>query len=328
MNNAEMKKMAIKTAIFGVVSIAVMLQRSATKHIMITDAAETHVDRGNAEDSYNILIDRNVSENQSGKLIIPLAKTVSSDDIILEDKYIDHELKIYIESREEGFYLDNAVLTDLDILESAVCYAENDTGSVCLDFKFDGLYASASSLTENSTIEVSFAKPKDMYDNIVVVDCGSEDAHEDQSLLDVSLAVRSIAASDDDNTIKFYYTRLSDEEVDIEKRCALIRDSEADLVVELRFGGNGVSSFYNGDFFLRDFNNAEFANILEKNCAYKLGAVANGVFEDDGKDQILLCTKVPAARVEIGEELAGADNSKKIAEGVYEAILEAFEEKK
>ncbi|AOZ97245.1 N-acetylmuramoyl-L-alanine amidase [Butyrivibrio hungatei] len=328
MNNSEMKKMAIRTAVFGVVSIAVMLQRSATKHIMITDAAGTHVDRGNAEDSYNILIDRNVTDSQSGKLIIPLAKTVSSDDIILEDKYIDHELKIYIESREEGFYLDNAVLTDLDILESAVCYAENDTGSVCLDFKFDGLYANASSLTENSTIEVSFAKPKDMYENIVVVDCESEGAGNSRALLDMSLAVRGIATTDDDNNIKFYYTRLSDDEADIEKRCALIKDSGADFVVELKLGGKGVSSFYNGQYFLRDFNNAEFANILEKNCAYKLGASAEGVFEDDGSDQVLCCTKVPAARVEISKDYSGADDSKKIAEGVYQAILEAFEEKK
>ena len=99
-------------------------------------------------------------------------------------------------------------------------------------------------------------------------------------------------------------------------------------MVELKIGGNGVASFYNGEYFLRDFNNAEFANILEKNCVYKLGATAEGVFEDDGSDQVLSCTKVPAARVEIGKDYAGIDNSKKIAEGVYQAILEAFEEKK
>ena len=136
-----MKKVAIKASVFSVVAITLMLHRAATKHIMITDAAGSHIDRGNSENAYNILIDRNVSATDSGKLIIPLSKTVSSDDIILEDNYIDQELKIYIDSREEGFYLDNAVLSDLDILQSAVCYEENDTGSVCLNFRLNGFYA-------------------------------------------------------------------------------------------------------------------------------------------------------------------------------------------
>ena len=111
--------------------------------------------------------------DKENTLIIPLAKSVKSDNIVLEDGYADHELRIYIDSNEEGFYKDNPVVTDLRILESAKCINRNENGSVCLDFGLNGLYANESSLTESGTIEVKFYRPSDKYDRIVVVDCGS-----------------------------------------------------------------------------------------------------------------------------------------------------------
>ncbi len=335
-----MKKMAVKAAVFGLVSVTVMLQRAATKHIMITDAAGTDIDRGEDEDSYNILIDRNVTTAQEGKLIIPLSKSVSSDDIVLEDRYIDHELRIYIDSREEGFYFDNAVLTDLDILESAVCLTTNDSGSVCLDFKLDGFYASSSSLTENSTIEVVFARPSEMYDNIVVVDAAGDGSLESQTALDVALYLKDIAAKDGDNNTKFYFTKMSDTAVDIEKRCALVQECEPDLVVGIEAlssdnpSDNGVVTSYNDEYFLRGFNNAMFADYLEKNCSYSLGSEALGVVADDGTDEVLQVSKVPAARVSIGYItgstdsglLADSANEKKVAQGIYTAVQNALKE--
>ncbi len=340
MNNNEMKKMAIKAAVFGLVSITVMLQRAATKHIMITDAAGTDLDRGDSEDAYNILIDRNVGKTQQGKLIIPLSKSVSSDDIVLEDRYIDHELRIYIESREEGFYFDNAVLTDLDILESAVCLTTDDSGSVCLDFKLDGFYASSSSLTENSTIEVVFAKPSEMYDNIVLVDAMGEGSLESDTALDIALYLKDMASKDDESNTKFYFTKLSDSEVDIEKRCNLVKECEADLVVGIKaltsdnLLDNGVITYYNDEFFLRGFNNAMFADYLEKNCAYSMGSEALGVFADDGSDEVLQVSRVPAARVSVGYttgetdsvKLSDSDYEKKAAQGIYIAVQNALKE--
>ena len=144
MTNKEMKKVAIKASVFAIVSISLMLYRSATKHIMITDAAGVQLERGSSENAYTLLVDKNVPQGKSDVLIIPLPKSVSSDNIVLEDSYMDHQLRIYIDSREEGFYKDNAIVTDLDIIEDAVCVAQNDTGSVCLDFDLDNLYANES----------------------------------------------------------------------------------------------------------------------------------------------------------------------------------------
>ncbi|MBO6240849.1 MAG: hypothetical protein J6O61_08470 [Butyrivibrio sp.] len=328
MNNKQMKKVAIKAGIFGVLSITVMLQRAATKHILITDAAGTHIDRKSTADSYNILIDQNASKGQVGKLIIPLSKTVGSDDIVLEDRYIDHELKIYIDSREEGFYLENAIITDLNILKSAVCITENDSGSVCLDFVLNDLYASSSSLTENSTIEVEFAKPSEMYDYTVVFDPAGAGDYDSASAIDIALELKEIAAKDKENNLKIYFTGLGTEPASDERKSKLLKETAADLVIALNSrisdeqGSDIVSAYYNSQFFLRGMNNAEFADLTERSVATKIGAIASGVYEADEDDVLLKEATVPAARICV--EYDNSSDDKKIAEGLYDAIIQAL----
>lgn len=327
MNNEQMKKVAIKAGVFGIISLVVMFQRAATKHILITDAAGTHIDRATTVDSYNILIDRNVKKGQSGKLIIPLSKTVSSDDIVLEDRYIDHELRIYIDSREEGFYLDNAVVTDIDILRSAVCIAENDSGSVCLDFVLDGLYASSSSLTESSTIEVEFTKPSEMYDDIVVVDPCASEVYGVGDATDIARELKEISAKDEENNLKIYFTDLSGDAVTQERAAELVNETQADLFIALNamkkedMSGANIAAYYNSQFFLRSLNNAEFADMLERSTAEKLGAVALGIYEAKEGDMLLNTATIPAARIYIEYEYV--EDEKRAAEGIYEAILKA-----
>lgn len=329
MTNKEMKKVAIKASVFAIVSISLMLYRSATKHIMITDAAGVQLERGSSENAYTLLVDKNVPQDKRGVLIIPLPKSVSSDNIVLEDRYMDHQLRIYIDSREEGFYKDNSIVTDLDIIEDAVCVAQNDTGSVCLDFDLDNLYANESTLTESSTIEVRFFRPSEKYDRIVAVDT-------DAGFSEAALLLKNIASRDQSNDIKFYFTSQTDEDVSMDQRKALVKDCQADLLIGLSAddSGNdeGLTCYYNDRFFLRRLNNAQFADMVERNCAVASGAQAFGVMPAE-EDELLLSSSIPSARLKIGiaatgdgaQDPAGKTDMNKVAEGVYNAVLEAFE---
>ncbi|MBQ3796371.1 MAG: N-acetylmuramoyl-L-alanine amidase [Butyrivibrio sp.] len=353
MTNAEMKKALIAVSVFSFISITMMLQRAATKHIVIADAAGTTIDREveskTTLDSYNLRVDRNVGKGQEGKLIIPLSKSVGSDDIVLEDHYLDHELLIYIDGREEGFYLNNPIKTDLDLIESAVCETENDSGAVCLDFKLDGLYANESSLTESGTIEVRFFKPYDEYDKIVVVDpsCGGTDMGcvyggltEKGVALDVALELNAIAEKSEGNDIKFYYTRLSDKNVDDNSRQTLIDETKADMLIGISARlsetseENGVETTYNELYFRRDLSNAQFADIMEKNCVSKSGADALGMGPSSDEDVLIMESTIPSCRVIAGILDGEKDNrmlqdknyKSKLAAGIYQGIVEAFEE--
>ncbi len=352
MTNADMKKFLIKSSVFSVISIALILHRAATKHIMITDAAGANIDRGSSEAAYSLLVDRNVSDKQSGKLIIPLSRSVGSDDIVLEDKYMDHELLIYIDSREEGFYKDNAVKTDLDIIEGATCIAENDSGAVCLDFKLDGLYANHSSLTDSGNIEVEFFRPSEEYDRIVVVDPAVGDGDtgsglfaltESQVTQDVAVQLKAIAERDEENRIKFYYTRLGDSNrvVTTEDVLRLIDETGADMLVGIGTSNiedvfNGIQTTYNDSFFIRRLNNAELTNIIEKNCVAKSGGDALGMKVALADDEVLYSSVIPSCRVLVGNLNGNRDKDllsdsvykNKLAQGIYQGVLEAFEEMK
>ena len=347
MDNKQMKKMVIRASVFTVLSMAVMLHRSATKHIMITDAAGTQVDRGNATECFKLLVDDKVSPGKEGVLTIPLPKSVSSDDIVLEDRYMDRELLIYIDSTESGYYLDNAVVTDLKNIESAVCTCENNTGSVCLDFKMDGLYANESLMTDQGTIEVTFCKPKERYDRVVVIDPvggGSEtgdcsgDLKEKDIALSVAKQLKNMAEKDIGVRTKLYFTRLEDEAVDEEKRAEFAKEASADLYIRLGAGSStdskksGVMAEYNDSFFLRGLSNAEFADLLEKNCVSSMNCNAAGC--EITEDELLLGLRIPAAGINVGYlsniQDAGLMTDKayaqKAADGIYRGILEALKE--
>jgi N-acetylmuramoyl-L-alanine amidase len=349
MTNQEMKKVLVKASIFAVISISLMLYRSATKHIMITDAAGTVLDRGSEDDSYKLLVNDQVPKGKENTLIIPLPKSVSSDDILLEDRYVDHELCIHVDSRDEGFYLDNAVFTDLGIIESATCIKENDTGDVRLSFKLDGLYANESSLTDNSTIEVKFFKPSEKYDHIVVIDpvgggiesgVITDQLVEKNVTLDVATALKATTDREINDNTRYYYTRLGDYQVSPEKRAALIRDSEADLYIQISAEQqddnvlNGITTYYNDRFFLRGFNNGHFADIIERNVVSKTLTEANGVFPAPEGDDMLMASQIPSARICIGNlsgdldsgRLADPTYARKVSEGIYQAVLQSFEE--
>ncbi len=343
MTAEEKKRAAIEALVFALISLILIFHRSATKHIMITDAAGVTVDRESSDSSYSLLVDSDVPGGKDGTLIIPLSKSVSSDNITLEDGYVDHKLRIYIDSRESGFYMDNAVATDLKLVTDATCINLNDTGSVCLEFTLDGFHANESTLTDNNTIEVRFFDPSDRYDRIVVVDAAgttvteeapAETQHDDITL-ETALLLKEIADKDTANNIKIYFTGLSGEDIGLEQKKALVADSEADLFLELSEGTSkeGVSAYYNDGFFLRRLTNAGFADIMLQSCAQKAAISAEGVF-DDSEDDLLTGCRIPAARLDLGsaadyEDAAGhADRSrlKKLAEGIYDGIINSFEE--
>ena len=348
MTNEAMKKVLIKACIFSVVSMTLMLHRSATKHIMITDAADVSIDRELTDDSFNLLIDKNVSSKQKGKLIIPLPKSVGSDHIAIEDNYADHELLVYIDSREEDFYCDTAVKSDLDIIKSAVCLTEGGTGKVCLEFELDGLYANESKLTETGTLEVLFIKPCDEYDRIVLVDpigggadngITSEGISEKRVALDIARELKAIADKDENNNIRFYFTRLSDSYVEYTDRYNFVKDTGADLLIGIgayageNAGDFGIRTTYNDSYYIRALNNAQFADLIEKNCIEKSGANAIGMEPALMEDELLMDSTIPSCRVLLGDlnskEAAGylsdSTYTGKIAAGIYAGVLEAFD---
>ena len=338
MNNEDMKKVAIKASVLALISMALMLHRSATKHVMITDAAEVSTGGTSTSSEYELTMSTNMPDGKENCLIIPISKNISADDIVLEDRYTSHELRIYIDGSEDNYYKDNPIMTDVDIIESASCTEQTGSNKAFLNFELDGLYANESSLMESGAIEVRFFKPAEKYSHIVVVDpeygvTGKDITYE------TALLLKDMAESDSENDVKFYYTRGENELVDHELALTLVKETGADLFVQMEIAPsdgtmeNGMTAYYNDSFFNRRLTNAGFADIILRNCATKTGVEALGILPMEEGDIMLKESKVPSVRMITGyingagdiDRLSDKNFEKHVAEGIYSGVLEAFE---
>ena len=126
--------------------------------------------------------------------------------------------------------------------------------------------------------------------------------------------------------------------MDDEKRAEFAKEASADLYIRLGAGcstdskKSGVMAEYNDSFFLRGLSNAEFADLLEKNCVSSMNCNAGGC--EITEDELLLGLRIPAAGINVGYlsniQDAGLMTDKayaqKAADGIYRGILEALKE--
>ena len=338
MNNSELKKVAAKALVFTLISMGFMLHRAATRHVTETYAAEISGGSGNASAPYALELSRQMPPEKENTLIIPVAKGVSSDKVALEDRYSQHELRIYIDGSEAGFYKNNPVVTDLDILTEANCTEQTGDGKTCLSFELDGLYANESTFTDTGAIEVKFFKPSEKYSRIVVVDPEYGVTGKD-IMYETALLLKDMAEKDAGNGVKIYFTRGENELVDSDKALELIEETQADLFLQMEIASsgnsvkNGMTAYYNDSFFNRELTNAGFAGIMLKNCITKAGEQALAILPMEEEDLLLKEAKIPAVRLICGyinaaedvNRLSDKNYEKKVAAGLYDGILEAFE---
>ena len=100
----RLKKTAIYTAIFAVLSLGVMLYRAGTKNIMIVEATKEQAEVVDLENAYELKINEPSAEKGKGSLVIPLEQGVSSDKITFEERHSEHQFILYISGKDPDFY--------------------------------------------------------------------------------------------------------------------------------------------------------------------------------------------------------------------------------
>ncbi|WP_026670972.1 N-acetylmuramoyl-L-alanine amidase [Butyrivibrio sp. AE3006] len=308
----RLKKTAIYTAIFAVISFGIMFYRAATKSILIAEATQEQAQSAVSTESFDLDISAPVGGKGEGTLVIPLEAGVSSDLITFEEKHSEHKFLLFINGRNPDFYHQNKVFSDLAMITSATCKPLNDKGNVCLEFSLDGLYENETELGD-SEITVSFNVPEGLYENVVVID------PVDDIGLKLVPYIKKIMDSDD--TIKVFYTRQSKEETSTEKVEALIADSEADLYVQIGTedtdaADEGIRTFYNGVFFIREFGNIKFSDMLERCTAEAASTNALGLEEVSRDNEVIMNSVIPSAFVSIGNINSPGD-SKRFGQDFY-----------
>ena len=341
-----LKRTTIYCFVFFIMAMVGMCYFDANKIIVIADSGEgtskpENEVLGKLETQYQLLMEDDNST--TNKFVIPLEDAIMAEDVQIQNHYVDNELWIGIEGATTEFYSREYVRGNLE----SVQYGGYDVVDEVLWIKFAlrDTFEFESTMNKGK-LTIKAEKPREVYDKIIVVDAGhgGDDKgytygriSEKDIALEVLLLLQEKMKESD---IKVYYTRTEDVAVDNGQRAQLANSVDADMVISIHMSydenlsENGVTTIYNGDYFIQDFNSISLANELEQAVAGATGAKANGLIDATEEDVLIEQAKIPAAQVNIGyfsneeelDYLTEAEYQKLIADGIYQAITDIYEE--
>lgn len=197
---------------------------------------------------------------------------------------------------------------------------------------------------------ISLAVPSKIYDKIIVIDAGhggidegtkSFRGHYEKNYNLIILKELKTLLDSSDSGIKAYYTRLTDKTISKAARTKLANSLKADLFISIHCNSSeyGDSAPYGVEVLYSKrkphnskLSNKKLAEILLENVAGKVNNKKRGVIRREGL-YIMHHSNVPASIVEVGymsnksdlKYIVTKNGQKKMAEGIYNGILEALE---
>lgn len=237
------------------------------------------------------------------------------------------------------------ILSKLDI---SVSRLKNKKYRINIGIKTKKLYEPV--LYETSgAYYISLAIPRDIYDKIIVVDAGHGGIDEGTISPDgkhyekdyTLLILHELKNILDKSDIKAYYTRLDDIRVSKPDRIALANNLKADLLISIHcnasdagdYVSHGVEALYSSQKPSGSkLSNRKLAETIMENVADNVQNRKRGVIKRE-RLYLLHHSDVPATIIEIGYMSNKSDlkyikrksGQKKIAEGIYNGIMEALE---
>lgn len=341
-----LKRTTIYCFVFFVIAMIGMFYYDANKIIVIADSsAVSSVGEGGNDagyvTQYQLLMES--SDNGKNQFVIPLEDSIMAEDVQIENHYVEKELWIGLNGATNDFYSREYVTGNLECVSYGGYDITDDTLWIKLVMK--DIYEFESTMN-NGKLTIKIAKPREIYDKIVVIDAGhgGEDKGDINGRLcekDVALNVALLLKEKlSDSDIKVYYTRTEDISIDDEKRVNLANGADADMLISIHtdFSAepteNGITTVYNPYYFIQDFDSISLADKVERSVLSATGATAKGLVEATKENVLVNKATVPVAQINIGY-LSSEDESallsqkeyqEMISDGIYNAIIEIYEE--
>lgn len=328
----------------SLVSLVSMYYVASRKTIVISDTKDDSIEitpesSGTHNQGGNNRLILNSYDTMSKEFSIPLEKGIKAENVVIENRYTQRELHIYIIGADMEFFTENAVFGDIAPILQGECEAIRD--GVMLSFQMDGIYEYHTTMNDDM-MTVSFEAPDKVYKLVAVIDPiggGSERGSVLRGYAEKTLALQiaeKIPEKITDQDIVVFLTRTDDVYVSEQDRIAFINDCGADLYIRIGVSNDddesayGISAVYNEEYFIPEFGNVELADTLTRNVTIAAGNRAVGLIPAD--DGILAGLTIPAAQINVGyfsNEKESALLSKdeyreKLAQGIADAIAEVY----
>lgn len=281
-----------------------------------------------------------------GQLEIGLPEQVKEKDLSIEQEYLNQKILIRFPGGQQDYFDHYGIRGSSDHICGLSYYLEGENGVVMLEM--DGVYE-LKTRYRKGFLQLTFLEPHEVYDKVIVIDAGhgsrapgavKQGTSEKDIDLAIVLELKKLFDECPDN-IGVYYTRTTDINPTLEQRVRLANLTKADLFLSIHnnsdaSGGftkvSGTEVMYSASD-TSEYSGKRLAEICLKNVVKYFGSKNRGLLRGDSI-YIIRESQVPAALIEVGfmtnreelDKLKDQNYQKKAAKGIYQAVMEAFEE--
>ena len=284
-------------------------------------------------------------ENVGAQLKIELPSGIELEDLRISNDYLTQTIYINIPVDSEDYFADYSVRGSCDHIAGISYYREGAKGVI--SFSMDRVFE-LSQEYEEGYLYLDFVDPHEIFDKVIVVDAGHGGRAVGATKLgisekDINLAIvlELKKLLDEDENIGVYYTRINDTNPTLDQRVALANRVEADLFISVHNNASsrGILTNEQGTQVLysqsdtAQLSSKRLAQICLENVVDTTGSNNMGLLKGD-QIRIVRNSEVPVALIEAGfmsnreelELLNTQEYQQLVAEGIYLAIQQAFEE--
>jgi N-acetylmuramoyl-L-alanine amidase len=285
-------------------------------------------------------------ETFAAQLKIGLPTQLSEKELTIENDYVTQTVYIRFAGGSDNYFDEYEIKGNCDHIDSLSYYKDGTDGVIALEL--DRVYELQQTY-EQGSLYLDFLDPHEVYDKVVVIDAGHGGkvpgavklgVEEKDIDLAIVLKLKKLFDAGEDN-IGVYYTRTTDTNPTLSQRVELANRSDADIFISVHNNSesNGNFTKTNGTQVMysesddSSLSSKKLAQICLDNVTESLGSRARELLEGDDI-YIIRTSKVPVALIEVGfmtnyeelEKLQTQKYQKAAAKGIYNAIMEAFQE--
>ena len=323
-------KFATVTAVLLMIIVCVLLPKLPAIHTWAVEREEERIAEAELAEQKITMSDLTIKntevadDTEQRQLRLKLPAGVKGSDITISNDYVTQTVRIELPQTEVS-YFENDPLTGSSNHIDNLSYAVSRGSSGLIEITMGQVYELDMDYDENYYY-FDFLTPHEVYDKVVVVDAGhggrapgatKQGINEKDIDLGIVLQLKAIFDNSDEN-IGVYYTRTDDSIHNNSTKSGRMSSTHGTQVMY------SVSD-------TKELGSKAFAQICLDHVTEALESRDKGLVEGD-EIYIIRTSEVPVALIEVGfmtnqEELNllnSTDYQKKAAEGVYDAVLDAF----
>ena len=295
----------------------------------------------------NIIIDNN--QLLSGKkLNIELPEGTAGKDVSITNDYINNTIYVRFANGVDDYSENYSVKGSSNHIANLSYYKDGEAGilEIKLDKACEHFYS-----YQGNFLCVELKELHEVYEKVIVIDAGhggrmpgavKKGIKEKDLNLGIVKQLKELLDDVDEKKIKVFYTRLEDVNPSLAERVDMANRLEADLFISVHNNASASGQFnnYSGTMVLYSpeepgdpEKSMRLSEICLENVNASTGSRRLGLVKADDI-YIVRNSEVPVALIEVGymtnteelNKLCDPAYQKKAAQGIYNAIMQAFEE--